>query len=237
MTSTTRRRPSRAWRPPGARARHRAGHRLGAVAAIAALALAGCGQAAGPSGSASSSRSPRFEGVELAQPVAKPEFVMTDTGGRPFDFAKETKGRLTLLYFGYTHCPDVCPTHMAQIAAVLHRDPSFEAKVVFVTVDPARDTPKRLRSWLDNFDTSFVGLTGTPARIKAAETATGLPLSLAFPDGSFGHAAEVLAYAPNGWGYTEYPFGTRQSQYAHDLPELATLTRPPVTASTTEVSQ
>lgn len=190
---------------------------------LACFAVTACGSGSGRAGHGTSSR---FAGVALAQPAPKPEFVLTDTAGRPFDFAAQTKGDLTLLYFGYTHCPDICPVHMAQIASVLRDDPIANVKVVFVTVDPARDTPEHLRGWLDNFSHDFIGLTGTPAEIKAAEEAAGVPEAIAYDDGTFGHAAQVMAFAPNGLGYTVYPFGTRQSQYAHDLPLLAAMTRP-----------
>ena len=170
----------------------------------------------------------RFAGVALAAPVPKPQFVLTDTGGRPFDFARETAGALTLLFFGYTQCPDICPVHLAQIASVLHNHPDVRGvKVVFVTVDPERDSPQALRAWLDNFDRSFVGLTGTPEQLAAAQHAAGAPTAVREPraDGGYtvGHAAQVFAYAPDGFGYTVYPFGTRQSQWAHDLPLLAAI--------------
>jgi protein SCO1/2 len=84
----------------------------------------------------------------LSPPLPKPDFVFTDTSGEAFDFQQETEGYVTLLYFGYTHCPDICPSHMADVAAVIDRNPDWveHVKVVFVSVDPARDTPERLRT-------------------------------------------------------------------------------------------
>ena len=109
----------------------------------------------------------------------KPSFTLTDTSGRPFRFAARTRGTLTYLYFGYTHCPDACPTAMTDLAYAVRRQPASVRRrttVVFVTVDPRRDTPRRLRSWLDHYNRSFVGLTGTPQQIAAAERAAGVPV-------------------------------------------------------------
>ena len=105
----------------------------------------------------------RLSGSVFDEPLAKPDFTLTDTSGAPFDFRAETDGKLTLLFFGYTSCPDICPIHLANLAAVLRQiSPDFQRRiqVVFVGVDAPRDTPERMRSWLDSFDARFVGLTG-----------------------------------------------------------------------------
>src|SRR5262249_24718494 len=102
----------------------------------------------------------------VTPPLSKPNFVLTDTLGAPFDFKTRTHNSVTLLFFGYTNCPDQCPMHMANIGVALKGLPAGVAdqvKLVFVTTDPARDTPVVLRRWLDNFDKHFVGLTGTEA--------------------------------------------------------------------------
>jgi protein SCO1/2 len=149
--------------------------------------------------------------------------------GGPFDFRRETDGYVTLLFFGYTHCPDVCPVHMANLGAVLDRFPfeiSSRVKVVFVTTDPARDTPERLRKWLGGFSPDFIGLTGTAEQLTQAQIAAGL--MPAAPDSAdsgkadygVGHAAQVLAYTPDNLERVQYPAGTRQEDWAHDLPLL-----------------
>jgi protein SCO1 len=163
-------------------------------------------------------------GVAMAEPTPKPDFTLTDTEGEPFHFAAETEGKLTLLYFGYTYCPDICPVHLAQIAEALGQVPQVSATVVFVSVDPERDTPDRIREFLDNFDTSFVGVTGTPEEIRAAEDAVGVPPSVKEGDGddyTVGHAGQVFAWAPDGLLYAQYPFGTRQSTWVNDLEMLS----------------
>lgn len=169
-----------------------------------------------------------MRGAAVSPPIAKPEFVLTATDGRPFDFREETDGYLTLIFFGYTHCPDICPVHMANLGAVIRElRPSQQQriKVVFVTTDPARDTPERLRSWLDNFGRDFVGLTGDPEEIARIQRAIGVRAAFpgeARPDGGYdvAHAASVFAFTPDDAGRFMYPFGIRQADWAHDLPRL-----------------
>src|SRR6266508_3201931 len=91
-----------------------------------------------------------YRGGLVTPPLPKPRFVLTDTSGAPFDFWNRTVGSVTLLFFGYTYCPDQCPTHMANIGAALKKLPpgvADQVKLVFVTTDPARDTPVELRRW------------------------------------------------------------------------------------------
>src|SRR6201981_1371188 len=105
-----------------------------------------------------------YRGGLVAPPLPKPRFVLTDTSGAPFDFWNRTRGSITLLFFGYTYCPDECPMHMANLGAALKRLPpgiASQVKLFFVTTDPARDPRLDLRRWLDHFDKRFVGLTGT----------------------------------------------------------------------------
>ena len=170
-----------------------------------------------------------LHGTELPTPVARPDFALTDTRRQRFDFARETRGTLTLLYFGYTHCPDVCPVQVANIAAAmrpLSRADQERIKVVFVTTDPARDSIEQIRSWLDNFNPAFIGLTGTEAQIEAAERAVGVAVARreASQPGDttyvVGHAAQVYAFTADDTAHIVYPFGTLQQQWAHDLPEL-----------------
>ncbi|HEY8547549.1 MAG TPA: SCO family protein, partial [Acidimicrobiales bacterium] len=161
----------------------------------------------------------------LQEPTPRPEFTLTDTEGRPFDFAAETKGQLTLLFFGYTHCPDVCPGHLSILSGALAMPGVPQPKVVFVTTDPARDTPERLREWLDNFDEDFIGLTGSVEEIAAAERAAFVAGSVrpeADADGEYevGHAAQILAYTPDDQAHVAYPFGVRRQDWVEDLPRL-----------------
>ncbi len=170
-----------------------------------------------------------LQGQMLVTPQAKVDFVLTDTTGQSYSFAEQTEGDVTLLYFGYTSCPDICPLHLAQIARALEEKQAELAestKVVFVSVDPGRDSLEAIRDYLDHFDTDFVGLTGTADELEQAQRAVGVPpaeISGDGPDYSVDHAAWVIAYAPNGTSYSIYPVGTDQDTWVNDLEVLAQL--------------
>src|SRR5690349_22498817 len=115
--------------------------------------------AQGPTDSAAA-----YRGGLVTPPLPKPRFTLTTTSGDPFSFRLKTDGYVTLLFFGYTNCPDVCPLHMSNIGAALKKMPpnvADQVKLVFVTTDPARDGGGALRSCLHHFDNRFIGLTAT----------------------------------------------------------------------------
>ena len=191
---------------------------LAVAAAAAATAIGGSGSAVAAGG---------LRGL-VPQPLPhKPSFTLTDTSGRPFHFGAATRGKLTFLYFGYTHCPDACPTTMADLSTALHeqaRTVRRNIAVVFVTVDPRRDTRGVLRTWLNHFDSSFVGLTGSEAAIEAAERSAGVPPA---PAGnragrhySVAHSTFLFPYSPDGRAHVVYVQGFRSADYAHDMPLL-----------------
>jgi protein SCO1/2 len=168
-----------------------------------------------------------YRGGIVTPPLPKPRFVLTDTSGAPFDFWSRTQGSVTLLFFGYTDCPDQCPLHMANIGMALKKlPPGFadQVKLVFVTTDPARDTPRELRRWLDNFDKHFVGLTGTEAALEAVQKAAGVPPArkTELPNGSYAvaHANFVVAYTKDNLAHVIYPGGVGKDDWIHDLPLL-----------------
>ena len=170
-----------------------------------------------------------FRGVLISPAVEKPDVVLTDFNNEPFNLRLKTAGKVTLLFFGYTHCPDVCPLHAANIAAVLKQMP-FEERdqivFVFVTTDPARDTPTRLKEWLGNFEPSFVGLSGPMAEVNRLQAGLNMaPAQLDAPANSatylVAHSAQVLAFGQDSYARVEYPFGIRQEDWAQDLPRLA----------------
>jgi protein SCO1/2 len=96
------------------------------------------------------------------------KFELTDDAGKPAT-AEDYRGKVVLLYFGYTHCPDVCPLTLARLHAVLQRvGPTADgARILFVSVDPARDTPSVMHAYVNAFDKRAVGLTGAPRAIEA----------------------------------------------------------------------
>jgi protein SCO1 len=187
--------------------------------------------AAGPSeesGLLQGSRSSAtYRGGLVTPPLPKPQFTLTDTSGAPFDFSSATQGYVTLLFFGYTHCPDECPLHMANIARSLQQVPpevAGQIKVVFVTTDPARDSAAVLRAWLDHFDRQFIGLIGSEAAIEAAQRAARVPPATKVvrtdKDYQVGHASFVLAYTKDNLAHLIYPGGVAPVDWAHDLPRL-----------------
>jgi protein SCO1/2 len=211
---------------------------LTALTASAGLVLAGCGGGDAGAGSEGhdhgSTEAPAtvsgagnpYSGLHLQQPYQKPSFTLTDTTGAPYDFAARTGAGPTLLFFGYTHCPDVCPTTMADVMVALRTvDPAVAARttVVFVTTDPAQDTPPVLGAFLDQFDadlpTQFVGLTGDQGQIDTAQLAAGVPLA---EDMGKTHSALLLLYGTNGEADVAFDAGNSGRDIAHDLALVAT---------------
>ena len=170
-----------------------------------------------------------YRGGLVSPPLPKPSFTLTDTSGAPFDFRTRTDGYVTLLFFGYTHCPDMCPLQMFTVAKALKTlspETASKFKVVFVTTDPERDTPEVLRTWLNHFGKTFVGLTGSKAEIEGAQISANVnpaQKSGRLSDGSYamGHAVWVLAYTKDNLAHVIYPVGVKQEDWAHDLPLLA----------------
>ncbi len=230
--------------PDGGEPRSGAGPRIGLVAALVAVTSVALGLAAflavaAQDNDATTTASARAEsgagsegtgwrGIYVADAPRRPDFTLTTTDGQPYDFQAETAGTLTLLFFGYTSCPDVCPIHMATLSAALEQPGMPDPTVVFVTTDPDRDTPERLRSWLDTFDADFVGLRGTREQVRAAEDAAGVAASIVETDSGaaegddyvVGHAAQIIAYTPDDLAHVVYPFGVRRQDWQTDLPRL-----------------
>ena len=165
----------------------------------------------------------------LDKPFEKPNLVLKDTEGKTYDFRTETKGKPTLIYFGYTHCPDVCPLTMSNIAIARKALPKADRdklQVVFVTTDPERDTSAELAKWLPSAgDPSFVGLTGDFATIQAGARQVGIGIEAATKekDGTVVsmHGAQVIAFSPKtDGGYVLYGEDTTADDYTKDLPKL-----------------
>jgi protein SCO1/2 len=170
----------------------------------------------------------KFKGVLASPPFPKPEVVLTDTEGEPFDVRADTEGRVLLLYLGYTHCPDICPTHMADIDAVMQDlppDVTEKLQVVFVTTDPERDTPERVREWLDLFNEDFIGLIPTQDQLdQVLRNLSMQPITKTDLGGgayAVNHAAYVLAYADDNTAHLVYPLGVTRDVWANDLTLLA----------------
>ncbi|MEH0420080.1 SCO family protein [Streptomyces sp. B21-083] len=164
----------------------------------------------------------------LDQPFEKPDLVLTDTQGKKYDLRAETKGRPTLIYFGYTNCPDVCPLTMSNIAVAkkqLSRADQDKLRIVFVTTDPKRDTPAALGKWLKGIDPQVVGLTGDFATIQAGARTLGISIEPTSKDKNGKtismHGTQVIAFSPKtDGGYVLYGEDATVDDYIKDLPKL-----------------
>lgn len=140
-------------------------------------------------------------GSSLPQPYAMPDVTMTDTAGQPYNLTTSPSRPVTLLFFGYKNCPDVCITVLADVAMALQRLEPGERdhiQVIFVTTDPARDKPPVIRKYLDGFDPSFVGLTGSLTTIRQAAEQVGVDIQgmKKLPSGGYevGHSTQVIGF-------------------------------------------
>ena len=195
---------------------------LGALALLAAACSSSGGTNPRPSDLVGQNQVGKYDGAGLIPPQPRPNFELTDSAGKPFAFGRQTAGHPTLVFFGYTHCPDECPTTMADIRLALRAVPAEVAKqtyVVFVTTDVKRDTGPVIARWLGQFavgtKATWVGLHGTQAQINAAQAAAHVSLAT---DGGETHSLEVLLYGPDDYAHVAFLLSKEQSkQIAHDL--------------------
>src|SRR5689334_25292776 len=112
---------------------------------------------------------PSLRGAVISPAWQAPEIQLTDHNGQPFTLSSQ-RGKVVLLYFGYVNCPDECPLTMAHIKLALASlgDRAANVQVVMVSTDPVRDTPQALKTFMEHFDPSFLGLTGTTAELQKA---------------------------------------------------------------------
>jgi protein SCO1/2 len=198
--------------------------------ALLALVLAGC-SSSGNSGDKvtelkGQSQVGPYQGAGLDPAWPRPAFTLTDTAGKPFAFQQQTAGHPTFLFFGYTQCPDVCPTTLADISTALGKVPASiatEAYVVFVTTDIKHDTGPVIEQWLGHFShgskATFIGLRGTQAEIDAAQAAAHITLAT---DGGQTHSASALLYGPDDYARVMFLQSNDEAQaMQHDLKIVA----------------
>jgi protein SCO1/2 len=147
-----------------------------------------------------------FVGMQLDAPA--PPLVLFDDRGEKFDL-KRHRGGVVLVYFGYTHCPDICPGTLTFLQAVWQQLGTDADRVewVFVTLDPSHDTPDVLREFLSQFNPVPVGLTGAPAEIATTARAWGMTVRPAKEGAYFDHTSLVAAVGPDGRQRLRYGFG------------------------------
>lgn len=170
----------------------------------------------------SPAETPPLAGAAIGGP-----FVLTDQDGRRFD-SRGLAGRWPVIYFGYTFCPDVCPTDMAVLGHGLRmlerRDPATAAKVqpIFVSVDPERDTPAVLKQFVAAFHPRLIGLTGTPAQIAAVAKEYAIfyrrqPVEKGASGYLVNHSREALLFGPDGKPIALVPVDADAAQVADML--------------------
>lgn len=177
---------------------------------------------------------PLLSGIRFDSAAPLEDFTLVDDGGQTRTLSS-LRGRYVVLFFGYTHCPDVCPATMAELAQTmpLLGDKADRLQVVMVSIDPETDTPAQLRRYVTAFDPRFMGLTGEQATIerlsaklgiyceKVAPVAT-LPVSAAALPAvtQFDHTASLLVIDPTGRLVALFPGSTRAESLAADLVAL-----------------
>ena len=129
-----------------------------APVAVALGLMAGCGDAKGPA----------FNAIDLTGANYAQDFALTDPNGQPRSL-KDFKGKVVVVFFGFTQCPDVCPATMAELAEVKRQlgPDGDKLQGVFITVDPERDTPELLKAYMGNFDPSFIALSTSVDKLPA----------------------------------------------------------------------
>ena len=181
-----------------------------------ALLLAGCHRGALP-----------FKLTDIGGHMPDLQFQLTDDDGRPAR-AADYRGKVLLLYFGYTHCPDVCPLTLAHLHAVLQKlgKQADGVRILFVSVDPARDTPEVLHAYVNAFDKRAVGLTGSAGAIEALvkRYRASFTREPGGKDGDYevSHSSAVYVFDRDGRARVLSTPGTPQDDLVHDLKLLLT---------------
>lgn len=201
---------------------------LGLGALAAGALLVGCSSDDDTSSPPPGDAGDGWAGTLLDPPFEKPDVTLTNIDGTPFPFQEATAGKLTVLFFGFTSCPDVCPIFLSSISKgrEMVDGPGSTPQVLFVGVDTARDTAEVMKTYLGNVDDTFTGLTGAPKDIDAAIAALKMaPVEIGEPDaeGNYdvGHPARVYVFSPDNKAHRLYGHDVTPKQWSRDLPILA----------------
>ncbi len=190
------------------------------VVASLGVLLVACG---GGDGSPAGPTESPFRGSVLSQPVPAYDFSLNDQHGQPFRLSDQ-RGKVVLLFFGYASCPDVCPTTLGdwkQVHARLGED-ADRVRFVFITVDPERDTPERLKQHLALFHPDFIGLTGSLEELEPVYQAYGVYYEkVEAPESALGylvnHTSSDFVIDPQGNWRLRHSFGTPIDDIVHDV--------------------
>lgn len=166
-----------------------------------------------------------FHGTVMQSPEAAPDFhLMSNTGQRVS--LEDFRGKLVMLYFGYTFCPDVCPATLVELAGAMDilGEDAEKVQVIMISVDPERDTPELLGEYVAHFDSDFLGVTGTPEEIAALATLYGIYYEKHEGTAASGylvdHTATVIVVDEKGHLKLIFPFGTTAQEIADDLAHM-----------------
>ncbi len=165
----------------------------------------------------------KLKGAVLDPPLPAPDFSLTRDDGTQFRLSAY-RGKIVLLYFGYTSCPDVCPATMAELRQArdsLDDGLAGQVQVVLVAVDPDRDTPERIQRYADHFDKSFIGLSGSLDELQKIWDAYGITRAIEESQSASGylvsHTARVYLVDKSGDLRLSFAFGTPPEDITHDL--------------------
>lgn len=169
-----------------------------------------------------------FQGSLIEPPVPAPEFELTDMNGQPFQLG-QLADQVVVMFFGYTSCPDVCPVTLSdflQIRSNLGKA-ADQVSFVFVTVDPERDTPERMRKYLTNFDPEIIGLSGERSELEPVWADYGV-FQARVEGGSeenylVDHSSRVYVIDADGNLRLTYLFGTEDQLITEDVRHLVSL--------------
>ncbi len=166
-----------------------------------------------------------WHGSLIKPPLPAPSISLEDQNGKPFKL-EEYRGKVVLVFFGYTFCPDICPATMAELRAArqqLSAQQAARVQVVLITVDPQRDSPAKIQEYAAGFDPSFIGLSGTEARLSTVWKSYGVYREVQ-PSANGGytlaHTSRVYVIYPDGTLGMSFPFGTNPDYVAIDLKRI-----------------
>lgn len=170
-------------------------------------------------------RNYQYQGVVIDPPAQAADFTLTDQNGQPFRLSDQ-RGRLVLIYFGYTNCPDVCPITLSDYKRIKAGLGKLAEQVtfVFITIDPERDTVPRLKEYLANFDPDFIGLTGDRVTLEPVWKAYGVYQQKQDTGSAAGylvdHTSRIYTIDAQGNWRINYPFGMETDKIVRDLQHL-----------------
>ena len=193
------------------------------------LSACSTGGSGSPVANVSGGETDNLNGIVMPTAYRAPSVSLTDTQGRPFDPSTGLTRPITLVFFGYTNCPDICGIVMSDMTSArlrLTSEQQAQVGVLLITTDPKRDTPEVMRTYLDRFASDSEGLTGPIETVTQVATAMGVPVEKAqpLPGGGYTivHGGQILGMLPDGTAPYVWQEGTSSADLAEDLVRSST---------------